>query len=137
MKVIFGYWEANKDGKVDDMNAWNTMWDKIISDYGSNGNVYFEPMNEPFGYSLNDWVSLCSSWLSRHSSTPRGRVLISGTGYNDNVTGVGAASALNGTLASAPSSVESCRKHKQSKYPRISLPTWVTKGQPIYICSAD
>lgn len=100
MKVIFGYWEANKDGKVDDMNAWNTMWDKVISDYGSNGNVYFEPMNEPFGYSLNDWVSLCSSWLSRHSSTPRGRVLISGTGYNDNVTGVGAASALNGTLLS-------------------------------------
>jgi len=100
MKVIFGYWEANKDGFVDDGGAWNTMWDKVTADYGGNGNVYFEPMNEPFGYSLNDWVSLCSTWLSRHSSIPRGRVLISGTGYNDNVTGVAAAGALSGTLLS-------------------------------------
>lgn len=100
MKVIFGYWEANKDGLVDDVTAWNTMWDKVTGDYGANGNVYFEPMNEPFGYSLSAWVSLCSTWLSRHPAIPRGRVLISGTGYNDNVTGVGAASALNGTLLS-------------------------------------
>jgi hypothetical protein len=100
MKVILGYWEANKDGLVDDMAAWNTMWDQVTADYGGNGNVYFEPMNEPFGYSLNAWVSLGSTWLSRHSSIPRGRVVISGTGYNDNVTGVGAASALTGTLLS-------------------------------------
>jgi hypothetical protein len=102
MKVILGYWEADnhKDGLVDDTAAWNTMWDKVTTDYGGNGNVYFEPMNEPFGYSLSSWVSLCSGWLSRHSSVPRGRVLISGTGYNDNVTGVGAASALSGTLLS-------------------------------------
>jgi hypothetical protein len=100
MKVILTYWEANKDGYVDDPTAWNTMWDRVTADYGGNGNVYFEPMNEPFGYSLNAWVSLCSTWLSRHSNIPRGRVLISGTGYNDNVTGVGAATALNGTLLS-------------------------------------
>jgi hypothetical protein len=30
------------------------MWDKATSDYGGDGNVYFEPMNEPFGYGLND-----------------------------------------------------------------------------------
>jgi len=100
MKVILGYWEANKDGRVDDSAAWQAMWDRVTADYGGNGGVYFEPMNEPFGYSLNDWVSLCSSWLSRYSAIPRGRVVISGTGYNDNVTGVGAASALNGTLLS-------------------------------------
>ncbi|MEU8611980.1 cellulase family glycosylhydrolase [Actinoplanes sp. NPDC048791] len=100
MKVILSYWEANKDGYVDDPAAWNTMWDRVTGDYGGNGNVYFEPMNEPFGYSLSAWVSLCSTWLSRHATIPRGRVVISGTGYNDNVTGVGAASALNGTLLS-------------------------------------
>ena len=103
MKVIFGYWEPNpgtKTGVVGDLNAWNAMWDHVIADYRANGNVYFEPMNEPFGYSLDDWVSLCSSWLSRHSDIPRGRVVVSGTGYNDNVTGVGAASALDGTLLS-------------------------------------
>jgi hypothetical protein len=100
MRVILSYWEANHDGFVDDTAAWNTMWDTVVAGYGSNANVYFEPMNEPFGYSLNNWVSLCSGWLSRHSSVPRGRVLISGTGYNDNVTGVGASSALSGTLLS-------------------------------------
>jgi hypothetical protein len=100
MKVILSYWEANKDGVVDDLNAWNTMWDRVTSDYGGNGDVYFEPMNEPFGYSLSSWVSLCSTWLSRHSNISRGQVLISGTGYNDSVTGVGAASALTGTLLS-------------------------------------
>ncbi|MGW4944985.1 cellulase family glycosylhydrolase [Actinoplanes sp. NPDC004185] len=100
MKVILSYWEADKDGYVDDPAAWNTMWDRVTGDYGGSGTVYFEPMNEPFGYSLGAWVSLCSTWLSRHASIPRGRVLISGTGYNDNVTGVGAASALNGTLLS-------------------------------------
>jgi hypothetical protein len=57
-------------------------------------------MNEPFGYSLDEWVSLTSSWLASHRDVPRGRVVISGTGYNDNVTGVGAARELKGTLLS-------------------------------------
>jgi hypothetical protein len=102
MKVIVSYWEADtsKNGLVDDLTAWNTMWDRVTTDFAGNANVYFEPMNEPFGYSLSAWVSLCSTWLSRHSNIPRGRVIISGTGYNDNVTGVGAATALNGTLLS-------------------------------------
>ena len=100
MKVILSYWEANKDGYVDDATAWNTMWDTVTADYGSNAAVYFEPMNEPFGYSLSAWVSLCSTWLARHSTIPRARIVISGTGYNDNVTGVGAATALSGTVLS-------------------------------------
>jgi hypothetical protein len=57
-------------------------------------------MNEPFGYSLDEWVGVTSSWLARHRDVPRGRVVISGTGYNDNVTGVGAVPALKGTLLS-------------------------------------
>ncbi|WP_239118544.1 cellulase family glycosylhydrolase [Paractinoplanes ferrugineus] len=102
MKVIVSYWEADtsKNGLVDDTAGWNTMWDRVTSDFAGNPNVYFEPMNEPFGYSLSSWVSLCSGWLARHSNIPRGRVVISGTGYNDNVTGVGAATALTGTLLS-------------------------------------
>jgi hypothetical protein len=100
MKVILSYWEADKDGYVDDPTAWNAMWDRVAGDYGSAGNVYFEPMNEPFGYSLDAWVSLCSGWIARHPAIPRGRVIVSGTGYNDNVTGVGAAAELNGTLLS-------------------------------------
>src|SRR5690349_8525779 len=41
MKVILSYWEANKDGFVDDTAAFNAMWDRVTADYGGNGNVYF------------------------------------------------------------------------------------------------
>jgi Ricin-type beta-trefoil lectin domain/Cellulase (glycosyl hydrolase family 5) len=100
--VIISYWEANtsKDGLVDDVAAWNTMWDTVVRAYAHNPRVYFEPMNEPHGYTLDQWVSVTTGWLARHRDVPRGRVVISGTGYNDNVTGVGAAPALKGTLLS-------------------------------------
>ncbi|GAB3921084.1 hypothetical protein GCM10029976_007640 [Kribbella albertanoniae] len=101
-KVILSYWEADnaKDGRVDDTAAFTAMWDTVFKAYRKNPKVYFEPMNEPFGYSLPDWVSLASSWADRHSNVPRGRLVISGTGYNDSVTGVGAAPELKGTLLS-------------------------------------
>ncbi len=101
-KVILSYWESNtaKDGKIDDLATWNQMWDTVTAAYRGNPRVYFEPMNEPFGYNLSQWVQVCTDWLARHSDVPRDRVVISGTGYNDNVTGVGASAALDGTLLS-------------------------------------
>ncbi|GAB2576053.1 ricin-type beta-trefoil lectin domain protein [Kribbella endophytica] len=101
-KVILSYWEADdaKDGRVDDRAAYDAMWNTAVTAYRTNPRVYFEPMNEPFGYSLDEWVSLTSSWLASHRNVPRGRVVISGTGYNDDVTGVGAARQLKGTLLS-------------------------------------
>lgn len=101
-KVILSYWESStaKDGKIDDTAAWNQMWDTVTAAYRGNPRVYFEPMNEPFGYTASEWVQICTDWLARHTNVPRDRVVISGTGYNDNVTAVGAAPALNGTLLS-------------------------------------
>lgn len=102
-KVILSYWESGvpkKNGMVDDVAAWNQMWDTATAAYGHNPKVFFEPMNEPFGYTLDQWVQVCAQWLARHSDIPRGRVVISGTGYNDNVSGVGAVAALDGTLLS-------------------------------------
>jgi hypothetical protein len=101
-KVILSYWEANdaKDGRVDDRAAFDAMWDTVVETYGNSPRVYFEPMNEPFGYSLEEWVALTSSWISRHADVPRKRIVVSGTGYNDDVTGVGAARQLEGTLLS-------------------------------------
>jgi hypothetical protein len=101
-KVILSYWESNtsKDGKIDDAAAWNQMWDTVTAAYRTNPRVYFEPMNEPFGYTLAQWVQVCTGWIASHSNVPRNRVVISGTGYNDNVTGVGATAALDGTLLS-------------------------------------
>lgn len=101
MKVIISAWtESTSVGTITNMSAWQSMWSTVVSDYGSNANVYFEPLNEPYGYTLSQWVSICSTWLADYPSVPRGRVIISGTGYNDHVTGVGAASALSGTLLS-------------------------------------
>ncbi|TDU02269.1 hypothetical protein EDD99_0658 [Streptomyces sp. 846.5] len=101
MKVIISAWtQSTSTGTITDMTAWQSMWNTVVGQYGGNSNVYFEPLNEPYGYSLSQWVSICSSWLSTYSSVPKARVIVSGTGYNDNVTGVGAASALAGTLLS-------------------------------------
>ncbi|MGW2525335.1 cellulase family glycosylhydrolase [Streptomyces sp. NPDC001617] len=101
MKVIISAWTESKNvGTITDMSAWQSMWNTVVNAYGGNPNVYFEPLNEPYDYKLGDWVSICSTWLSDHANIPRGRVIISGTKYNDNVTGVGAASALDGTLLS-------------------------------------
>ena len=101
-KVILSYWEADdaKDGTVDDEAAFQAMWDTVTSEYGANPRVYFEIMNEPFGYTLDEWVSLTSGWLDDHRDVPRKRVIVSGTGYNDHVDGVGAAPELAGTLLS-------------------------------------
>ncbi|MFB7250418.1 ricin-type beta-trefoil lectin domain protein [Microbacterium sp. NPDC056234] len=101
-KVILSYWEADdaKDGRVDDAAAFDAMWQTVVSQYGANPRVYFEIMNEPFGYSLDEWVTLTSGWLADHSDVPRKRVIVSGTGYNDHVDGVGAAPELTGTLLS-------------------------------------
>ena len=99
MNVILCAWtESSSVGTITDMSAWDDMWATVVNKYGGNSHVYFEPLNEPYGYSASSWISIASGWLSKFSSVPRGRVIISGTGYDDNVTAVGASSALSGTL---------------------------------------
>jgi len=102
MKVILGYWEGpnNKDGKVDNTTAFWDMWSKIVREYGTNGGVYFEIMNEPFGYSQSEWGNLCAQWLSVYSGVPHGRILVGGTGYDDYVTGMGADNRFSDCLLS-------------------------------------
>jgi hypothetical protein len=102
MNVILSYWEgaSSEDGKVDNTTTWTSMWRTIVTKYGGTGNVYFEPMNEPHGYSYADWSALCATWLSTFPSVPRGRVILSGTGYNQDVKGLGADSRFTGTLLS-------------------------------------
>jgi hypothetical protein len=101
-KVILSYWDekSSNDGVVDDTAAWNQMWDTVTKAYAHNPHVFFEPMNEPYGYTAAQWVQICTQWLADRTYIPRNRVVISGTGYNDNVTAVGAASVLDGTLLS-------------------------------------
>src|SRR5256886_16612579 len=90
-KVILSYWEGTgsfKDGKIDDLTTFWAMWKTVTNRYHGNSLVYFEPMNEPHGYSQSEWADIPAQWISTYSSTPRNRIFVSGTGYNDNVTSV-------------------------------------------------
>ena len=92
MSVILTCWEGNnvKDGKVDNMKDFWTMWKIVTTKYADNPNVYFEILNEPFGYTQTEWGNICEQWLSNYPTIPKGRILVGGTGYDDNVTGMGA-----------------------------------------------
>jgi len=102
MNVILGYWEAksSEDGKIDNTTEFWSMWQTIVTKYGSNTHVYFEIFNEPHGYSLTDWTTICAQWLSNYPAVPQGRILISGTSYSQDITGVGADSRFSGCLLS-------------------------------------
>ncbi|MFA6085690.1 RICIN domain-containing protein [Mucilaginibacter sp.] len=100
MNVILGYWEAKSslDGKIDNVSEFWSMWQTIVNKYGNNSRVYFEIFNEPHGYSLTDWTTICAQWLSKYPSVQQGRILISGTSYSQDITGVGADSRFSNCL---------------------------------------
>jgi endoglucanase len=101
MKVIICYWceSGSGMGYVKDWNGFKTMWTTVVNAYSGNGNVYFEIINEPYGYSsANDLLNMYSSWLSDHSNAPRGRVICDGTGYSTGVAAIGSDSRISGCL---------------------------------------
>ncbi|MCU4677395.1 RICIN domain-containing protein [Catenovulum sp. 2E275] len=102
MKVILGYWEKSsmKDGRIDDTTQFWQMWNKVVAEYQNDSNIYFEVMNEPFGYSASELKTVYADWLSTYSSIPRSRILLGGTGYSENVVPIGSDSQFDGTLLS-------------------------------------
>jgi hypothetical protein len=72
----------------------------VVNKYSANPHVYFEIMNEPHGYTLPVWTNICAQWLSNYPSVPQGHVLVDGTSYAQDVTGVGADSRLTNCLLS-------------------------------------
>jgi cellulase (glycosyl hydrolase family 5) len=100
LNVILSEWDMcnSRDGRLDP--GWEGLWDKVVAKYGSNDAVLFEIMNEPFGYSASEWLDTAASWLGRYSSVPRGRIIVSGPGYNNNAYAAGRDQRFNGTLLS-------------------------------------
>lgn len=100
MKVILACWEAgsSRDGRIDNTTQFWDMWQVVVNKYGSTSNVYFEVFNEPHGYALSELTSIYAEWLSRYPDVPRGRILLGGTGYSENVTGIGADSRFSSCL---------------------------------------
>jgi hypothetical protein len=102
-KVIVSYWEgtgAQKDGLIDDTSTFWQMWTTVTSAYHHNPHVYFEPMNEPHGYTPAQWADIAAQWISTFPAIPRDRIFVSGSGYNDSVTSVCADPRLDGTYLS-------------------------------------
>lgn len=101
-KVILGYWEdgASSGGRIVNMSAFNLMWNAVTAKYGSNSQVYFEPMNEPHGYSGTEWADIAATWINNHPSVPKGRVVVSGEGYNDRVNSLCTDNRFRETLLS-------------------------------------
>lgn len=95
--VILAYW-AYQNGEPASVSAFDSMWDTVIAKYGSNANAYFEPINEPYGYSTTNLDNFYNSWLTRYPSVTKSHVILDGAGYATNVSAVGSDSRLTGTL---------------------------------------
>ncbi len=102
MRVILACWEgaAAKDGKVDNMTEFWAMWTKVIETYGKERGVYFEIINEPYGYNYTDLTAIYEQWLTKYPDVPHSRVLVGGTGYSEDVSRVGADSRFSKCLLS-------------------------------------
>jgi hypothetical protein len=101
MMVILGYW-AHANGKPDNVTAFNTMWQAVVTAYENNPLVYFDIANEPYGYTEPAWADLVAQWLAMFPTVPRAQVLVAGVvtgnGWDADVTQVGADARLAGTL---------------------------------------
>jgi hypothetical protein len=99
-KVIIACWEgaSSKDGIIDDTTKFWTMWDTVVNKYRTNTNVYFEPFNEPHGYTLSQLTTIYQQFLDRYPTATRGRIILDGQGYSENVTGVGGDSRFSSCL---------------------------------------
>jgi len=102
MNVIIGCWESasSKDGIIDNGEQFWAMWQVVVSKYSQNPHVFFEIFNEPHGYTLSDWTAVCANWLSKYPAASQTHVLIDGTSYAQDITGVGADSRFKNCLLS-------------------------------------
>ena len=96
-KVIICYWAASGGVPANMTNYWN-MWNTVMSKYGNNSNCYFEPINEPYGYTAANLCTLYETWISTYSSVTQSRIILDGTGYADNLSVVGANTKLSNCL---------------------------------------
>ncbi|WP_344933892.1 ricin-type beta-trefoil lectin domain protein [Sphaerisporangium flaviroseum] len=81
-KVVLSYWVEDGSNKVVDgyLPTWNRMWDTLTARYVNNPQIYFDPINEPIGFTTPQWLDFAANWIARVSSAgfPRNRMLIEG-----------------------------------------------------------
>jgi hypothetical protein len=101
-KVIVCPWTGTSDnnGMINDPTSFWKMWDTVVTAYNGNGQVYFEILNEPFGYGTADWLTVVTNWLQRYPTVARGRVFVGGTSYDNDIPAVAGSSLTSGCLYS-------------------------------------
>lgn len=96
-KVILCYW-APSNGKPSNMSDFWEMWSTVINRYGNNSHCYFEPINEPYGYSNQGLCDLYNDFCNYFSNISMGRMILDGAGYAQDVQPIGDDIRLNGCL---------------------------------------
>lgn len=81
-RVVLSYWSQDGTNMVPAslLPAWNQMWDTVSARYQSNPRVYFDPINEPIGFTTTQWLDFAATWISRQASNgiPADRLFIEG-----------------------------------------------------------
>jgi hypothetical protein len=49
-----------------DLTPWKVMWQQIDGVYKNNNSVYYEPLNEPYGYNLSGLTNVYSTFLNSY-----------------------------------------------------------------------
>lgn len=89
MKVIIAFWAKDTGvGKPADINAWYTMWKTVIDAYVDSPTIYFDVHNEPHGYANAAWIQQVKDWMAKFPNVPKSRIIVAGTGWDDNVANV-------------------------------------------------
>jgi endoglucanase len=99
MKVIIAYW-AYQNGKPASTSAFTSMWQTVVDAYASNNLVFFDIHNEPYGFNTADWISFAAAWIANFPQVPKSRIIVAGSGYDQNVTAVAGDSRFDGCLFS-------------------------------------
>jgi hypothetical protein len=89
MKVVIAFWARDTGiGRPADINVWYTMWQTVTDAYRSTPNVYFDIHNEPHGYTNQQWIQQVMDWMTHFPGVPKSRIIVAGTGWDDNVANV-------------------------------------------------
>jgi len=91
------FWIAsngNLNNGTDSIAHWQAMWDAVDAVYKNNAHVYYEPLNEPYGYNDTDLTNLYAGFVSRYAPTSW-KCIFDGTGYATYVVPIGNDARLN------------------------------------------
>lgn len=97
LRVDLACWDgSDKDGVINNFSAWQSMWQTVDGVYSGNSYVFYEPFNEPHGYTTANLLNNVYAPFLGFITKSQDHLILDGTGYANDVTAVGADSRFNG-----------------------------------------